>query len=203
MPRNPFNFDHKKATQTLNYFALKSGGKINKMKALKLIFLADRYHLRKYGRLITDDRYVAMKYGPVPSNIMDIAEADEYLDSKIKDYVTTYIKALDGGLRIESLKSVDDSYFSISDVEALNFAWVNFGHYRNWSLSDFTHNYPEWKKHEESLRSGSKVENIILSDFFEDPENETIDKCYELNDEEREIRRKQLAELTYLEALWR
>jgi uncharacterized phage-associated protein len=203
VPRNPFNFDHKKATQILNFFSIKAGGKINKMKALKLIFLSDRYHLRKYCRLVSDDCYVAMKLGPVPSTIMDIAESDEYLNDTFKDYASRFIKALDGGLRLESVHPVDYSYFSDSDIEALNFAWDNFGHYQKWSLSDFTHHYPEWKKHEESLRSGSKVENIILADFFEDPENETVDKCYELNDEERELRLKQLDELTHLEALWR
>jgi hypothetical protein len=134
---------------------------------------------------------------------MDIAESDEYLNDTFKDYASRFIKALDGGLRLESVHPVDYSYFSDSDIEALNFAWDNFGHYQKWSLSDFTHHYPEWKKHEESLRSGSKVENIILADFFEDPENETVDKCYELNDEERELRLKQLDELTHLEALWR
>src|ERR1700683_762715 len=45
----------RKATQALNYFACLSASgapfaEINKMKALKLLFFADRYHLRKYGR---------------------------------------------------------------------------------------------------------------------------------------------------------
>jgi hypothetical protein len=50
------------------------------MKALKLIFLADRYHLCRYGRLITNDSYVAMKHGPVPSATRDIVESNDYLD---------------------------------------------------------------------------------------------------------------------------
>ena len=203
MPSNPFNFDHKKATQTLNFFASIAGGKINKMKALKLIFLSDRYHLRRYGRLVTDDCYVAMKYGPVPSTTMDIAEADEYLDNKIKDYVIAHIQASDDGLQIESLKPVDTDYFSATDIEAFNFAWNSFGNLDQWGISDFTHNYPEWLKHKDSLRSGSRVENIILEDLLEDPNSNDIDKCYELNDEERKLRREQLAEFTHLEALWR
>jgi uncharacterized phage-associated protein len=203
LPRNPFNFDHKKATQILNFFASKAGGKINKLKALKLIFLADRYHLRKYGRLVTDDCYVAMKYGPVPSTVMDIAEADIFLNEMFKKYASVYIKAIDSGMRVESIKTVDADYFSDSDTEALNFAWDNFGHYRNWDLSDFTHLYPEWKKHEKSLRSGSKAEDIDLKDFFEDPDNDTINKCYELNEEDRNLRREQLDKLIYLETLWR
>ena len=32
----PFSFSHRKATQALNFFARKAGGRINKMKALKL-----------------------------------------------------------------------------------------------------------------------------------------------------------------------
>jgi uncharacterized phage-associated protein len=200
MPRNPFNFDHKKATQTLNYFALKAGGKINKMKALKLIFLADRFHLRKYGRLITNDCYVAMNYGPVPSTIMDIAKAN--VSHTYKAYASRYIKATDTGRQIESISSVDNSYFSDSDIEALDFAWDNFGHHDKWDLSDFTHRYPEWKKHKEALDSGSKVEKINLKDFFEDPEG-NVNKCYELDEEERSLRREQLDESAYLESLWR
>ena len=55
-----------------------------KMKALKLVYIADRYHLRKYGRLITNDTYFAMNYGPVPSGTKDIAEASEvFLDRSL------------------------------------------------------------------------------------------------------------------------
>jgi len=53
-------FAHRKATQALNVLARNSGGTISKLKALKLVFFADRYHLRKYGRAIINDRYFAM-----------------------------------------------------------------------------------------------------------------------------------------------
>ncbi len=203
MPRNPFKLDHRKITQIINFFASKSSGKINKLKALKLIFLADRYHLRKYGRLVSDDYYVAMKLGPVPSTAMDIAELDKFLDNAYKTYAQKYIKALDNSMRIESIKPVDTDYFSESDIEALNFAWDKFGHLQKWSLSDFTHFYPEWKKHEEALRSGSKVEYMKLEDFFLDPDIDTIEKCYELSEKERQLRREQLADLIHCESLWR
>ena len=67
-------FAHRKATQALNFFALSASGRMNKLKALKLVFFADRYHLRLYGRPITNDRYLAMKYGPVASSCKDLAE---------------------------------------------------------------------------------------------------------------------------------
>lgn len=89
---NHLKFSHKKATQILNYFAIKEGGKINKMKALKLTFLADRYHLRKYGRLITNDEYFAMEFGPVASGVKDIAEKTIVLDQKVKDYSSHFLE---------------------------------------------------------------------------------------------------------------
>lgn len=39
---------------------------------VKTVFLADRAHLNKYGRPITYDDYVAMKFGPVPSAVYDL-----------------------------------------------------------------------------------------------------------------------------------
>jgi len=202
MVRNPLPFDHKKATQLLNYFASKSGGRINKMKALKLIFLADRYHLRKYGRLISNDFYVAMKLGPVPSVVLDIAESDSFLTQEYKNYASNYIRPLDGGRQIESVGEIDNSYFSESDLEALAFSWDNFGQYKKWSLSDFTHNYPEWKNHEQAIRAGSKCENMELADFFDDP-SVGINKCFDLNEEEKAIRKDQLSEQIHLESIWR
>jgi uncharacterized phage-associated protein len=39
------------------------------------MYFADRKHLEKYGRFICGDSYVAMKHGPVPSEIYDILKA--------------------------------------------------------------------------------------------------------------------------------
>ena len=56
-----------KTVQVLNWLARRNGGRIGKLRAMKLVFFADRYHLRKHGRMVTEDEYWAMKYGPVPS----------------------------------------------------------------------------------------------------------------------------------------
>jgi uncharacterized phage-associated protein len=39
---------------------------------VKSLFLADRSHLNKFGRLVTSDVYVAMIHGPVPSTAYDL-----------------------------------------------------------------------------------------------------------------------------------
>ena len=44
-------------------------------KIFKILYFSDREHLMEYGRAITGDKYIAMKYGPVPSNLYDIFKA--------------------------------------------------------------------------------------------------------------------------------
>jgi uncharacterized phage-associated protein len=194
-----FNFDYKKATQALNFFIFKAGGVINKMKALKLIYLADRYHLRKYGRLITNDTYFAMDYGPVPSGVKDIAEASEFLGDEEMKYSSRYVEPVDK-LILKSTNSVDNNIFSKSDIESLDFAWKHFGHLDQFDLAELTHQYPEWKRHEKSLELDSRIQ-IHLEDFFEDPEKD-IEKCFELSEEDKKMRREQLNEMISIVSLW-
>src|SRR5207253_6716088 len=86
----------RKSTQALNYFAHKAASgapirKLNKMKALKLLFFADRYHLRKYGRLVSDCAYFAMKHGPVASEAKNVAEESAGLGNRSRSYARRYV----------------------------------------------------------------------------------------------------------------
>ncbi len=59
-----------KIVQALDYIvSAVPGGGCSKLILLKFIFLADRYHLRKFGRTITGDSYRAMTYGPVAQHV--------------------------------------------------------------------------------------------------------------------------------------
>jgi len=46
--------------------------RLTQFEIAKTMFLADQAHLRRYGRPITFDEYVAMRDGPVPSLIYDV-----------------------------------------------------------------------------------------------------------------------------------
>lgn len=52
------------------------------MKAYKLLWLADRYHLRQHGRTITGDSYYAIPFGIVPSDAKCLLENEK---TKLKD----------------------------------------------------------------------------------------------------------------------
>jgi len=200
MERLHFNFDYLKATQALDYFTTKAGGQINKMKALKLVYFADRYHLRKYGRMITNDNYLAMEHGPVPSTTKDIAESNDYLDETIKAYSQGFIEPIDN-LTLKAKSKLDESALSDSDLEALKFSWDTFGHLDQFELRDLTHFYPEWISVKDDLACVSCLPMDLL-DFLKDPVGDA-DKCYELDDEAKSIRSEQIAELAYIDSLWR
>jgi len=198
----PLSFSYRKVTQALNFFARQDGGTINKMRSLKLLFFADRYHLRKYGRPITNDEYFAMDYGPVPSGAKDLAESSVFRPNVEKEYAERFIAPSEDLLSFRSVACVDDLVFSKTDLEALHFAWDAFRRFNAFDLAELTHVYPEWKKHEAALKSGvnSRVKMHYL-DFLDDPPS-GINPCHTLTSDEREVRADELGELNALHALW-
>jgi len=173
--------DYKKITQIINYLVRKDerAGSIPELKIIKLVWAADRYHLRKYARTVSEDRYVAMKNGPVGSLTKDVAEFSDNDYSNVEptdfQYIGAYIhfsKNNEYG-DITSVNEVDEDELSDTDKEALDFAWDNFGKYDWRKLVEITHKYPEWTKHQASLESHTvKSEEINMLDFFENIDDE-------------------------------
>lgn len=152
-----------KILQALNYLAFSQTDKeISEMKAYKLLWLADRYHLRQYGRTITRDQYYALPHGIVPSiakQIVDgqiyIAECNKYLDTRSRYF-------------FKSVKEPNTSLFSISDINTLKLILLKYGHFSPGELSKLSHKFPEWKKFEKKLttENNKKSYRINLADFF-------------------------------------
>ncbi len=161
-------FNYKKAVQALAFFAEKEGGTINKIKALKLIWLSDRLHLRQSARPILNDVYFAMKKGAVPSGVKDLAENSDFLADIEKELRQKYLQN-ESPHSIKAIASPALSVFSDSDLKAMNTVYENFGALNESELSDLSHQYPEWKKFESDLNSGLATrKEMSYSDFFED-----------------------------------
>ena len=65
-------FNEKKATQAAARFLRHSNGRMNYMKLIKLLYIADRDALTRWGRPITTDSYFSLKHGPVLSQVLDL-----------------------------------------------------------------------------------------------------------------------------------
>lgn len=159
-------FNYKKSIQSLNFFAVKGGGTINKMKAIKLIWLADRLHLRKYGRLITGDIYFALPFGPVPSTTRDFLEDSPFLTEIEVSYCNEFLTKQDK-FNYGSLKDPEIKVFSQTDTDALEIVFLKYNDLDHFQLSELSHEFPEWKKYQSALekRLSSRFE-IDFEDFF-------------------------------------
>mgnify|MGYP000977543113 CR=1 FL=1 len=159
--------DIKVGVQALYYISEKLNHPVDKITAIKLIYFADRYHLRKYGRLITGDVYYAMKYGTVASNIKDIL-SNNICNEEGKGYIEQCIKKIDDKT-YESVKSdIQLKSLSKTDIEALDFVIKKLGSLTSWELSELSHKYPEWKRFENTLSDDNKREPVVIDDFFSD-----------------------------------
>lgn len=158
-------FNYKKSIQSLNLFAVLEGGSINYMKAIKLIWLSDRYYLRNHGKTITGDEYFALKNGPLASCTSDLIKVVKVSEVEL-DYRNAFISK--NGYSISSIKESDFKVFSKKELEVLNKIYNAFSS-MNWSaISDFSHIFPEWQMYESKLKENEKRRYRIDMNLFFD-----------------------------------
>jgi len=115
-------------------------------KAIKLLYLADEYAIKKSGVPITWLDYKVWRFGPVPEEVYNRVkrvanqkqaglEADSlpYLD------VTAPPSTLPDGVMLVPIKTFDDSEFSDYDISILQQVVERYGHYSGEQLVDALH----------------------------------------------------------------
>ena len=131
--------DIAKASQMTAMFLLKAGGPISRIKIMKLLYLADRESLRRYGESITGDTVYSMPQGPVLTKTYDLMKgektADEW-DRLIEETIPVRIKK---GISISSLDAL-----SVADIEIIDDVWNEYGRMSENQLVELTHKLPEW-----------------------------------------------------------
>jgi uncharacterized phage-associated protein len=114
--------------------------RMNYMRLLKLLYIADREALKETGRPITGGRLVAMERGPVPGEIHDLIRGQH-----------THMPLWDRFFRTEryDLEMVEDpDVRKLSRYEITKLQEVATRHAQDdeWELSRLTHTFEEWNK---------------------------------------------------------
>jgi uncharacterized phage-associated protein len=141
-------FNEAKATEAGARLIEWRGGKMSYMKLIKLLYLADREALLRWGRPITTDRYVSMDHGPVVSNIYEIVRAEPQPGRG--SYWRRFVSAPDGNYDVSLLASPDASELSQAEESLLREVFASHGGETRWQLVDFCHTLPEWQDPEGS-----------------------------------------------------
>jgi uncharacterized phage-associated protein len=175
----------KKIIQSACYI-LQQIGRSDKLKLVKLLYLADKCHLIRYGRTITGDEYWAMDYGPVGSTTKDILTFDEKFLSHEYKYATRMLKKVNDYdfEATEKCTQKNRDFLSDTDIEVLEFIIKHFGNKNKNELIKYTHRYPEWSQfkqlfdHNQTKRERIQTEEL-LSTLPDDPFNMTIEHLKE------------------------
>lgn len=163
----------KKIIQALAYIAYQQPGhKVNSMKAYKLLWLADRYHLRQFGRTITGDVFFALPHGVVPSDAKNVVEHQITHIPTDEEYRDKYIKRL-GKYSYQAITEPDIMVFSDSDQEALDKILQAYGTLDQYKLEELSHKFPEWLAYKAKLEAeGTPKAYKIDFDYFFDEAKE-------------------------------
>lgn len=138
MPSSLPTFDASKALEVIAYTSSRAGTDL--YSTLKLVYLADKLHLEKYGRLIFGDWYAALSYGPVPSHSYDILKyvrGDR--PTSLAKHARQVLAVDPKSNAITVLREPDLDELSASDIECLDEAIAKFSQLGFSGLKRLTH----------------------------------------------------------------
>lgn len=118
MSRNPFTIDPEKAVEVILYLAENAGQDMYGI--LKMMYIADKKHLDKYGRFIFGDDYYALPHGPVPTEAYDMIKSIRGDGSSIFSRFLCDAFRVEGKASIIPLREPDLNCLSKSDINCLN-----------------------------------------------------------------------------------
>lgn len=138
-------FSEVRVAQMAAYLINKSGGTMNYLKLMKLLYLADRESMDRHGDPISGDHMVSMPKGPVLSQTYDLIKGggdnpDEGWEAWIADQSNYAVASRRPYAARDEFDELSDA-----DLEILNKVWGQFGHMNQYHLVEYTHdNCSEW-----------------------------------------------------------
>ena len=145
VPQIPEWFNPRKAAQVTAFFALKNGGKINILKAAKLIYLADRNSMLAREYPITGDNFVSMPFGPV--NTYTYSYMNGAAPNRQEMWAEFIGPRWGNDLPLsQKIEVAQLDELSRSDLKIINDTWDKFKDIDRFELAEWTHKFcPEWR----------------------------------------------------------
>jgi hypothetical protein len=136
-------FNEMKATQAAGRLLERSGGPAHIMSLVRMLYLADREAILRWGHSITQDRFVFLKHGPVLSHVLGLlTEAEE--PRRAPSAWAARIRPRDGA--VEAHGAADYPLLSGEELEVLDEIASRHGGKAPWELAGLTRSLPEWRE---------------------------------------------------------
>jgi uncharacterized phage-associated protein len=141
------SYNSRKAAQTLAFFAKQEGGEIHVLKAIKMVYLADRESVRLRGHTMHNEPRFSLDHGPINSTTLDHINGAYQENQEVwQQFLETRAgKSPKIGIAVPDLDDVALDELSAREMTILQKVWNEFGHMDRFELAEWTHlNLVEW-----------------------------------------------------------
>jgi uncharacterized phage-associated protein len=161
--KNVSKYDALKIKAVFLYVLNKMNG-ANMLSALKIVYFANKKHLKSFGRPLIEDDFIAMPLGPVPSFLYDAIKCEKgerYLNRPNVDILKgSFIPV--GQHRLSPTETADMDELSTSDILCIDASIEENGGRSARELTDKSHSDSAWKNAEStSLRLMDTIQMAI------------------------------------------
>ena len=146
-------------TEVMLFFLNKAPTKrLSVIRMVELVYLADIYHIKKYGTPITTFTYIIFK--------KNHEEAKGQLYRRYSEQIATYF---DGFLYAKREFDAKKGNFVASEIQTMEYIWNTFGHLKDEQMSLIEHCYPSGLIEIFAEPDEKAMESIHLLGFDSDP----------------------------------
>lgn len=136
---------------------------VDYIKLFKIIYFAQQNHLVKYGKVIVEDSFRALKHGPVPTytyKALQIAEGKQ-LDGDFDEFLKN-IEVRDKKVYASSAPDMD--YLSGADKRSLDASIAKYRDADPYDLSDLSHD-SAWEEAMQRVKDDPQKNFITIIDI--------------------------------------
>jgi len=164
-----FNVNRKKTAEAIIWIVER--GESNVYNIMKILYAADKYHLNRYGRPVTGDRYVAMQYGTVPSAAYGMVNAPE---------PGIGFKKSGHRVIVDKGRTFNKGKFSETDEEALEHGFKEYGGLSFSAVVDKNHRERSWVLATRRAPDTSDASEVLFEDMIDGRKKWLIDDLKEM-----------------------
>jgi len=165
----------------------KNKQRLDKLRISKLLYFIDKFHIRKYGRFVLNDRYHSLPLGPIPSLSLNYINdffkpvirisgikveknpLEEYFFSaKYRNYDVLKLK-----------KDVNLNSLSDSELEAVDQVIKKYGNFATPRLINISHNDKTWKE----TSNPSEIKPKLFLEGLPEEQKDAMEKLMEIDQE--------------------
>lgn len=133
---------------------------VDYIKLFKILYFAQRDHVAKYGKVIVDESFRALKHGPVPTytyKALQIADGKP-LDGDFKDFLNDIVVK---NQIVFVTSKPDMDYISGADKRSLDASITKYKNEDPYDLSDLSHD-SAWRKAKQRIQDDPQKNFITI-----------------------------------------